>query len=87
MVYPQPSDAAVSRYVITSDQASTCAQGGCVVSPGGPRFSQREYTLENLPLSQDYTFTVRADNCEMDDNFQSGMESDGLVLSLQRELL
>ena len=74
-------------YVITSDQAGTCAQGGCVVSPGGgPGFSQREYTLGNLPLSQDYTFTVRADNREMDDDFQTGMESDGLVLSLQREL-
>ena len=86
VVYPQPSDAAVSRYVITSDQAGTCAQGGCVVSPGGPGFSQREYTLGNLPLSQDYIFTVRADNCEMGDNFQTGMASDGLVLSLQREL-
>ena len=88
VVYPQPSDAAVSRYVITSDQAGTCAhvQGGCVVSPSGPGFSQREYTLDNLPLSQDYTFTVRADNCEMGDNFQTGMASDGLVLSLQCEL-
>ena len=86
MVYPQPSDAAVSRYVITSEQAGTCAQGGCVVSPGGPGFSQRECTLGNLPLSQDYTFTVRADNCEMGGSFQTGMESDGLVISLQHEL-